>query len=107
MNYSLRMKVVVSSEDETQGLAIQNELKNICAKLSFSPMRLEPSLEGCLEFAASAVVDEHERTLLVDTLDNDWDYDDQDDLYWAYGFNTTLFDKRVYYLELEFSKIKK
>ena len=107
MNYSLRMRVVVSSEDESQGLAIQNELANLCSKLSFSPMRLEPSLEGCLEFAASGMVEEQERTLLVKTLDNDWDYDEEDDLYWAYGFNTKLFDQRVYYLELEFSKITK
>lgn len=107
MNYSLRMRVVVSSEEESQGLAIQNELLKICPKLSFSPMRLEPSLEGCLEFAASGTVDEHERGVLVDTLDNDWDYDDQDDLYWAYGFNTQLFDKCVYYLELEFSTLTK
>lgn len=105
MQYRLRLRIVISSEDEAQGLDVQNELLNICPKLSFSPMRLEPSLEGCLEFAATATVDENERTVLVDTLDNDFDYDDQDDLYWAYGFNTQPFDRRIYYLEAEFSKI--
>ncbi|MGM9960080.1 MAG: hypothetical protein ACI32F_02065 [Allobaculum sp.] len=107
MNYKLMMRVVVQTEKEDQVTEVQQELQKLVPALSFSPTREEASLDGCLEFYATGKVDENERTLLVDTLDNDWDYDDEDDVYWAYGFNTKMFDSRVYYLELEFSKSNK
>lgn len=107
MNYKLMLRVVVQTKKEEQIAEVQQELRKLVPTLSFSPFREEQSLDGCLEFYSTGTVEKAERKRLVDTLDNDWDYDEEDDIYWAYGFNTKMFDPRVYYLEMEFSKSSK
>lgn len=83
---------------------IKAKLLALCPDLSFSPSREQPSLNDCLEVYASARIDESQKSMLLETLDSDWDEDE--DLYWAYGFNTRPFDSRVYYLQLEFTPLK-
>lgn len=102
--YSLMMQVVVQTTDEAIGNQVRKELLALAPGLSFSPWREQDSLNGCLECMATGTVTEEERELLLKTLDNDWDQDEKDDLYWAYGFNTKMFDPNVYYLQLEFQK---
>lgn len=100
--FSLSMLVVLHSLDEVDVIEVQGELQQRIPGITFSPAREQPSLEGCLEFHASAKVSVALKDELTRTLDNDFDSDEG--MYWAYGFNTKMFDPRVYYLQLEFMK---
>lgn len=94
------MQVVVDTLDEKEAQKIQEELKGYCSELSFSPMRVQPNLMDCLEFYATARLDDSQKEKLLEDLDDDWDQ--EDNTYWAYGFNTKIFNKMVYYLKLDF-----
>ncbi len=97
------MKVVISSLNEEDAFAVQHELSELLPSLSYSPCRAEPSLDDCIEFYASGACDNQAKELLTDTLDNDFDHDEEETEYWAYGFNTRMFNPLVYYLSMEFS----
>ncbi|WP_323089183.1 hypothetical protein [Allobaculum sp. JKK-2023] len=105
LHYSVSLHVVVSSLDDTTVQIVQDQLKTFVPDFSFSPMREQPSLQDCIEFYASADVTQEQRQLLIDSLDNDWDKDEDDDTYWAYGFNTKTFNPLVYYMQLDFQKL--
>ena len=95
------MQVVVNTERESDCLQIQKELKAFCPDLSFSPVREQPSLNDCLEFFATAKIDGQCKEKLIKNLNNDWD--EEDDVYTAYGFNTRMFNPNVYWMLMEFS----
>ncbi len=99
------MTVVVSSMDEADALTVQKELLEIDPNLSFSPCREQDSLNDAIEFRVSGEADAAQKEALIEKLNNDWDKDEDDEFYWAYGFNTKMFDPKVYYLELEFTPI--
>ena len=98
---SLKMQVVVSTLNEEDCLTVQKQLLEFCPELSFSPVREQPSLVDCLEFYGTASIDQACKDVLIQNLDNDWDV--EDDVYSAYGFNTKMFNPLVYYLLMEFS----
>lgn len=104
--YKVLLQVVVNSLNEETAKAVQQELSEMLPQFSYSPLREQPSLVDCLEFMASAEVNEAQREMLIQTLDRGWDVDEEEDLYWAYGFNTKPFDPLIYYLQLEFTPIK-
>ena len=95
------MQVVADTEKESDCQEIQKELKSYCPNLSFSPVREQPSLRGCLEFFATAKIDDECKEALIKNLNNDWD--EEDDVYTAYGFNTKMFNPKVYWMLMEFS----
>lgn len=97
------MRVVISSLDEEDALSTQQEILSIDPDLSFSPCRAEPSLDGCIEFYGTGPCDEKMKETLLSSLNNDWDHDEDDELFWAYGFNTRMFSPIVYYMNLDFS----
>ena len=71
----------------------------LCTKFSYSPSREQPSLNGCIEWYATADLSDQEINDLLDVLNNDWDGDHYDCD--AYGFNTKMFDENVYYLQFQ------
>lgn len=99
---NVRLLVVVDSMDEAVVRDVEEELKQYCPDLSFSPSRETPSLNGCLEFQATGNCTDEQKENMIKNLDNDFDYEEDDGVYSAYSFNTKMFDKRVYYLEMEF-----
>ncbi len=101
------LQVVVHTTSEDEVHKVQDQLSSICPLLSYSPVREQPSLNDCMEFMATGMVDEAMRTHLIETLDNDWDKAEDEDSYWAYGFNTKAFAPLVYYMSMEFAPIKK
>lgn len=103
--YNVLLQVVVHTNSEEVIQSIQDRLSSICPTFSYSPVREQPSLNDCLEFMATGVVDETMRQVLIDTLDNDWDKVEDEDSYWAYGFNTKPFAPDIYYLVLDFDPI--
>ncbi|MBF0578574.1 hypothetical protein IM774_01985 [Erysipelotrichaceae bacterium RD49] len=103
--FSVSLHVVVSSLDENTVQVVQDQLKTFIPEFSFSPMREQSSLQDCIEFYASAQISADQRQLLIDSLDNDWDKDEDDDMFWAYGFNTRMFNPLVYYMQLDFQKL--
>lgn len=76
-------------------------LKSIDPDLGFSPAREAESLIDCLEFRGAGACTPAQKEELLARCNDDWD--EEDGLYWAYGFNTTMFDEQVYYLQLDFS----
>ncbi len=103
--FNVTLHVVVSSLDEDTVHVVQDQLKTFVADFSFSPLREQPSLQDCIEFYASAQIDAKQRQLLIDSLDNDWDQDEKEDEFWAYGFNTKMFNPLVYYMQMDFQKL--
>lgn len=97
------MNVVVNTTYPEQAMAVQEELLAY-VPLNFSPIREQPELNECLEFRATAKVTDEQKQILIDNLDNDWE--EADGAYWAYGFNTKMFNSTVYYLYMEFTPIK-
>ena len=106
-SYKVLMNVVISSLNEAQARRVQKELLEIDPDLSFSPCREQESLNEAIEFRVSGQADEEQKEALIHRLNSAWDKDEDDEFYWAYGFNTKMFDPKVYYLELEFMPIKK
>lgn len=97
----LILRLVVNT-DEAGLEQVEARMKEDCPQLSFSPWIEREELDDCLETRGTAVVSPEEKEVLLGTWDNDWDTDDED-CFWAYGFNTKMFDSRVYYLQLQFS----
>lgn len=95
----IRLHVVVDKEDDAVVEVVQNALNDICAKMSYSPSRLQPSLAGCMEFYATSDLSEDEIDDLLSKLNNDWDGASDDCQ--AYSFNTTMFHPNVYYLQFQ------
>ena len=104
--YNVMLQVVVHTTSEEEVYEVQEKLSSICDGLSYSPIREQPSLNDCMEFMATGVVDEAMRAHLIATLDNDWDKVEDEDSYWAYGFNTKPFASHVYYLLMEFDPFR-
>lgn len=96
------MQVVIGSMSEEEAHAVQQELLKFCPDLSFSPVREQPSLNNAIEFYATGTCTQEEKEKMLSTLDNDFDCDEENHLYYAYSFNTKMWDPRVYYLQLEF-----
>ena len=105
--YRVLLQVVVQAKEESMAVDVQKELSALVPGFSYSPIREQESLNDCLEFMATGEVDEAGRQLLIKTLDRGWDVDEDEDLYWAYGFNTKMFNPNVYYLQLEFTPMRK
>lgn len=95
------LTVVLSTLDEDKALEVQQQLKSYDENLSFSPCIEREDLKECLEFRGSGDVDEKQKAEMIAHLCDDFDQDG-DDYYWAYGFNTTMFNPLVYYLAMEF-----
>lgn len=96
---NLHLYVVVKTDNEKDVKEVQEELLKICPDFHFSFWREQESLVDCVEFHATAKVEEKMLKHIYDSLNNDWD-GDMDDCT-AYGFNTKMFDPRVYYLRME------
>lgn len=79
---------------------IQDELKELLPDPSFSPCREQASLNNCIEFYATWQAEKGRMKEILDQLDNDWSGEEGD--YDAYGFNTKMFDKKVYYLRADY-----
>lgn len=90
--------VVVDEENDSLVEKVQREICELVPSFSFSPARQQPSLAHCYEFYATTKLGKEEISLLLEQLNNDWDQ--EEDVYSAYGFNTTMFDSHVYYLQL-------
>ena len=97
----VRLHVVIDKEDEDIEKRVKDKLSLLCTKFSYSPSREQPSLNGCIEWYATADLSDQEINDLLDVLNNDWDGDHYDCD--AYGFNTKMFDENVYYLQFRFS----
>lgn len=95
----IRLHVVVDSEDEAIESEVKEQLSLICPKLSFSPSREQPTLFNCVEWYATADIDESNLEDILNSLNNDWEGEAQDCQ--AYGFNTTMFHSNVYYLQFQ------
>lgn len=95
----VRLHVVIDKEDEDIEKRVKDKLSFLCAKFSYSPSREQPSLNGCIEWYATADLNDQEINDLLDVLNNDWDGDHYDCD--AYGFNTKMFDENVYYLQFQ------
>lgn len=102
--FNLIAQVVVTAKSEEEAAPVVQELRDMLPDASISPMREQESLNDAIEFYLSAVVNEAQKEQLLNTLNNDWDEDDG--LYWAYGFNTKMWNPQVYYLQLDFTKLK-
>ena len=50
----VRLHVVIDKEDEDIEKRVKDKLSFLCAKFSYSPSREQPSLNGCLEWYATA-----------------------------------------------------
>lgn len=98
--YDVRMLVVVSTSEESVCREVQQELLEFCPNLSFSPIREQQSLNNALEFHATGTCTAQEKEAMLGKLDND--FDEEDGLYYAYSFNTKMWDPRVYYIQMEF-----
>lgn len=92
--------VIHSSNEEDIQRVIQF-FQSIDPSLGFSPGRESPSLNDCLEFYGSGRCTKEMKEQLLSQCNNDWDQEDNS--YWAYGFNTKMFDEKVYYLSFIFS----
>lgn len=95
----IRLHVVIDQESESLETEIRKQLLEKCPTLSFSPSRPQPSLKDCLEFYGTAELDSKQIDALLAKLNNDWDQDEDD--YEAYGFNTLMFHPHVYYLHFQ------
>lgn len=95
----IRLHVVIQTEDQEIEQDVKNKLSLICPQLSFSPSREQPSLANCLEWYATANLNDKEITDLLSKLNNDWDGEKEDCS--AYGFNTRMFHDSVYYLQFQ------
>ena len=103
--FDLIARFVVSTVDEEAAKGVLNHLREDLPELSFSPLREEPSLNNALDCMATAVVDMTQKDLILSKWNNDWDHEEErngTEAYWAYGFNTKMFDPLLYYAELEF-----
>lgn len=103
--FDLIVKAVFHTMDEKTAAQALEKLRKDVPSLSCTPFREEPSLEDCLEVLGTATVDEQTKEKVLSTWDNDWDSNEDRDgseQYWAYAFNTKMFDPILYYLELEF-----
>ena len=94
-----RLYVVVSPEEESIVEEVIDELRNLQPKFSYSPFREQPSLANCLEFYGTANLNEKEIDTFLSQINNDLD-GDRDDCS-AYGFNTKMFHKNVYYIQFQ------
>jgi hypothetical protein len=99
-NKNAVLQVVVTPEKDDIVKAVQEELKAMVPNAGFSPSRPAPGLRDCLEFYMTAKLTLPEIEDLKSRLNNDWD--GEEDEFQAYGFNTKMFDPRVYYLALSF-----
>lgn len=95
----IRLHVVIDQESESLENEIKGQLWEKCSTFSFSPSRSQPSLRDCLEFYGTAELDQKQIEDLLAELNNDWDQEEED--YEAYGFNTQMFHPHVYYLHLQ------
>lgn len=95
----VRLHVVVSSEDPAVIESVKEHLLRIFPGFSCSPAREQASLNNCSEFYATASCTPEEARRLYETLNNDFDGEEDDCS--AYGFNTKMFDPDVYYLQME------
>lgn len=95
----LKLHVVVESLDEKVIQEVQEDLKKIDPNFSCSPSKEQESLNNCSEFYATLNCSKETLDYLYKTLNNDFDGEPDD--CWAYGFNTKMFNKNVYYLHME------
>ena len=95
----VRLHVVVEG-DEIASQNVKESIHKIEEKFSFSPTREQPSLQRCVEFYASADLQQEEIKALKEQLNNDWEGEEDDCC--AYGFNTKMFHPDVYYLQIEY-----
>lgn len=110
LRFNLTLRAVVSTRDEELAQSVIARLRKDVPQLSCSPFREETSLENCLEFMGSAEVTSEQKERILARWDNDWDSEEErngTENYWAYAFNTKMFDPLLYYLELELRPLHK
>lgn len=98
MRLHLYMVVTPASQETVQ--EVQQALSARMPALSYSPSLEQGSVDDCLEFHATAECSPQEAEDLLHWMNNDPDGEDGE--YWAYGFNTKMFDPHVYYFRLDF-----
>ncbi len=74
--------------------------KFLKSEYPISRFRPIASLNDCIEFYASFQIEKDQLPALECFLNNDWTGDSGD--LESYGFNTKMFDSRVYYLRLQY-----
>lgn len=97
----MTLRLVVNGS-ETDLAKAESLMKADCPSLSFSPWIQREELDNCLEVRGSAMISPEQKEALLNTWNNDWDVNEEETCYWAYGFNTRMFDSKVYYLQLQF-----
>ncbi|WP_294578325.1 hypothetical protein [uncultured Thomasclavelia sp.] len=95
-----RLHVVIDSENDQDYLEVKQKLLTINPDFSISPNRPYQLIKDHSEFYITIDLSEDEVKPLLDQLNNDWtgEIDECD----CYGFNTKMFDQRVYCLEFTY-----
>jgi hypothetical protein len=97
------IRAVVASLNSEDVKTVQDLLKSFVPDLSFSPEREVEELEACVEFRATGTVTKEQKEEMIAKIDDDWDMDEDETEYWAYGFNTKMITPLLYYIQLDFS----
>lgn len=96
---NLKAYIVLHTLDEKEIVQVQEKMSSLGVQFQFSPYRSQQSLHQCVEFYGSAQCDQQQFEQLIPKLNAFWNVDQE--YYEDYGFNTKMFDERVYYLSIE------
>lgn len=98
----VHLYAVFETLDEQKAKAVCERIRALDPDLNFSPFREQPSLNGCLEAHATGVADKAQRQALLAAIDDDWDVNEEESEFQAYGFNTKMMDPLLYYVQISF-----
>lgn len=98
----VHLYAVIETLDEPEAEAVCDQIRKLDPELSFSPLREQPSLNGCLEVHATGTADAAQKQALLETIDDDWDANEEESEFQAYGFNTKMMNPLLYYVQISF-----
>lgn len=98
---SVHLYLVFQTLDELKAGEVCQSIAKLDPYLSFSPFRVMESMDDCIECHATGLADEAQLKCLLEKLDNDWDKNEDEDVFWAYEFNTKMISPLLYYIRLE------
>ncbi|MBP3853872.1 MAG: hypothetical protein J6D18_04805 [Erysipelotrichaceae bacterium] len=96
---NIKAYVVVDTTDDYIIHEIQKQMNGFGVTFSFSPARVQESLDHCMEFHATASCASDQYCALLKQLNQSWDGEQEE--YRDYGYNTRMFHSHVYYLEVQ------
>lgn len=91
---------IIFTGQEADYQSLKAKIYQIDSRFSVSPWRLYPLADNQGEFNCSIDLAEREVAPLLDQLNNDWDGSLDECV--CFGFNTKMFDPRVYKLEFNY-----